>query len=233
MKLSIIIPILNEEKNILPLTNKIKNELKNNQFEIIFVDDDSADNSKDELINLKKKYNFFNPILRKKTNRDLTKSCFDGIKKSKFENILIMDGDLQHNPRYIKKMYNLFSKKKLDIVIGARNLSIKNKGLSEFRRFASNILIILFKIFKIDTTDPMSGFFIMRKKLFKKNEDKYFGKGFKILADILINSKPKLKSADYYITFNRRFESNSKMNLKILLILIQFYLISLFKKLFI
>ena len=53
MKLSIIIPILNEEKNILPSQIKLKN-LKIIKFEIIFVDDNSADNSKDELISLKK-----------------------------------------------------------------------------------------------------------------------------------------------------------------------------------
>ena len=50
-------------------------------------------------------------------------------------------------------------------------------------------------------------------------------------SDILINTKEKLKVEDIYINFKRRYESKSKMNYKILLILIQFYIISLFKKL--
>ena len=45
-KLSIVIPILNEEKNISPLTKKIKKYLKSYDFEIIFVDDSSNDKSK-------------------------------------------------------------------------------------------------------------------------------------------------------------------------------------------
>ena len=231
-KISIVIPALNEEKNIKPLTKQIIKSLKNIKFEIIFVDDSSVDKSKSVLLTLSKKYKFFNPLLRKK-NRDLTQSCFDGIEKSKYSNILIMDADLQHNPKYIPMMLKVFNNNK-DIVVGARKLtSGKNKGLSEFRRFASVILIFLFKIFNIKTSDPMSGFFIFKKKLYKKNKKYYFGKGFKILADILINSRDKLETTDVYIDFNRRYESESKMSFKILLILIQFYLISLLKKLFI
>ena len=231
-KISIVIPALNEEKNIKPLTKKIIKNLKNIKYEIIFVDDSSVDQSKTVLLALSKKYKFFNPLLRKK-DRDLTQSCFDGIEKSKYSNILIMDGDLQHNPKYIPKMLKVFNNDN-DVVVGARKLtSGKNKGLSEFRRFASVILIFLFKIFNIKTTDPMSGFFIFKKKLYKKNKKYYFGKGFKILADILINTKDELKTKDVYIDFNRRYESESKMSFKILVILIQFYLNSLLKKLFI
>ena len=231
-KISIVIPALNEEKNIKPLTKQIIKSLKNIKFEIIFVDDSSVDKSKSVLLTLSKKYKFFNPLLRKK-NRDLTQSCFDGIEKSKYSNILIMDADLQHNPKYIPMILKVFNNNK-DIVVGARKLtSGKNKGLSEFRRFASVILIFLFKIFNIKTSDPMSGFFIFKKKLYKKNKKYYFGKGFKILADILINSRDKLETTDVYIDFNRRYESESKMSFKILLILIQFYLTSLLKKLLI
>ena len=77
----------------------------------------------------------------------------------------------------------------------------------------------------------MSGYFLLDKKIYLKNK-KIFGKGFKILSDILINTKGKLKVEDLYINFKRRYESKSKMNYKILLILIQFYIISLFKNYF-
>ena len=229
--LSIIIPALNEEKNIKPLTEKIIKSLKKIKFEIIFVDDQSEDRSRIILISLSKQLKFFNPIIRKK-NRDLTQSCFDGIEKAKYKNILIMDADLQHDPKYIPKMLKLFNNN--DIVIGARKLtSGKNKGLTEFRRFASVVLIFLFKIFNIKTSDPMSGFFLFKKKIYFENKKYFFGRGFKILADLLINSKKSLKTKDLYIDFKRRYENESKMNYKILLILIQFYFRSILKKLFI
>lgn len=229
---SIIIPAFNEEKNIQPLTKKILKNLKKFEFEIIFVDDNSSDESKSILLSLSKKYKFFNPILRKK-QRDLTQSCFDGIEKSKYQNILIMDADLQHNPKYIPKMIKKFNKK-IDVIIGARKLILgKNKGLSETRRYASIILIYLFQVFKIKTIDPMSGFFMFKKKIYLKNKSRFFGKGFKILVDILINSKSKLITKDIYIDFDRRHKDKSKMNFRILFILVQFYITSLLKKLFI
>jgi len=229
-EISIVIPALNEEKNIKPLTLRIIKVLKKTKFEIIFVDDNSTDQSKKILLSLSKKYKFFKPILRKK-NRDLTQSCFDGIKRSKYQNILILDADLQHDPKYIPQMLKEFYKG-IDVVIGARKLtSGKNKGLSETRRFASVFLIFLFKVFNIQTKDPMSGFFLFKKDIYLKNKNRFFGKGFKILADLLINSKAKLKTKDVFIDFNRRYESESKMNTKILLILIQFYVTSLMKKL--
>ena len=230
-ELSIIIPVLNEEKNIKPLTYKIKKNLKNHKFEIIFVDDSSTDDSKKTLKKLKNRYKFFRPIFRNK-KKDLTKSCFEGIENSKFKNILIMDGDLQHDPKYIPKMIAKLKSKNLDLVIGARKLfHKKNKGLSETRRFASIILIYLFKVFNIRTVDPMSGYFLFKKKIYYRNKKNFFSKGFKILADLLINCNPKLKTSDVFIDFKRRYKSTSKMNSKILLILIQFYLISLTKKL--
>lgn len=229
-ELSIISPALNEEKNIEPLTLKIIEHTKKTKFEIIFVDDNSTDQSKKILLNLSKKYKFFNPILRKK-KRDLTQSCFDGINKSKYKNILILDADMQHDPKYIPQMLKEFNKGQ-DIVIGARKLtSGKNKGLSETRRFASIFLIFFFKIFNIQTKDPMSGFFLFKKDIYLKNKKRFFGKGFKILADILINSKTKLKTKDISINFKRRYESKSKMNIRILLVLIEFYIASLMKKL--
>ena len=231
--LSIVIPVLNEELNIIPLTNKIIKTLKKYNFEIIFVDDSSFDSSKKILNDLKLKYSFFKPIFRT-DKRDLSKSCFNGIKKSKFQNILIMDGDLQHDPKYIPVMFDKYLKNNLDLVVGARKLyKPNNPGLSEIRRFASLMLIYFFSFLNIETKDPMSGFFLFKKKIFTKNKKRYFGKGFKILADFIINSKPRLKTEDVYINFKRRYHNKSKMNYKILLILINFYLISLWKKLFI
>ena len=229
-ELSIVIPIFNEEKNILPLTNKIKNILKNYKYEIIYVDDTSLDNSRKILKKLKKKYKFFKPILRF-GKRDLCKSCINGIEKTKYNNILIMDGDLQHDPKYIPSMHKKLNDNKLDIVIGTRKLfEPNNKGLSETRRYVSIFLIFCFKIFNIKTKDPMSGFFVFDKKIYSKNKKFFFGKGFKILADFLINCKQTLKTQDININFNRRYNSKSKMNFKILFILIHFYIKSLFNK---
>ena len=86
--LSIIIPIFKEKRNIELLTNDIHKKLKKVKFEIIFVDDNSKDGSYQILKKLKKN-NKAKFIKRKAKKKDLTQSCFQGIRKSK--NKLIND----------------------------------------------------------------------------------------------------------------------------------------------
>ena len=138
MKFSIIIPIFNEKNNILPLSSKIFSNLKNYKYEVIFVDDSSNDGSEKILLKLNKKFKNFKVIFRKNKPRDLAKSCSEGFVKSKFNNLIVMDGDLQHNPNYIPKMLSVYKKNNCDIVVGARDLIFSRvKSLSFFRQSAS------------------------------------------------------------------------------------------------
>ena len=62
-----------------------------------------------EQISKKKNISFF---VLKKLSKDLSKSCFLGFKKSKYENIIVMDGDLQHDPIFLNKMIEIFGNSK-------------------------------------------------------------------------------------------------------------------------
>ena len=231
MKFSIIIPIFNEKNNISLLVSKIKSCLKKYKYEIIIVDDSSTDGSKNILLNLNKKHKNLKIIFRKNKTRDLSKSCRDGFEISKFHNLLVMDGDLQHNPKYISKMLKVYKNYNCDFVVGARDL-IKNrvKSLSIFRQSASFLIIKFFEFFfGKKTIDPMSGFFLFKKKIYKKNKNKLFLKGFKILAD-LIYSEKNLIIKDIIIKFDYRKKGKSKLNLNILFILLQFILFKFIKK---
>ena len=86
-KFSIIIPTYNEKKNLEHLINKIKKNLKKLIYEIIIVDDNSNDGSKNILKNIKSKNKKFNYFIRKNNKKDLCKSVIIGITKVKYENI--------------------------------------------------------------------------------------------------------------------------------------------------
>ena len=232
IKTSIIIPVYKEFNNIEKLYLKIRKYLKGNVYEVIFVDDSSNDGTEELLKKIKKKYKNFSFIIRKK-NRDLSQSCFDGIKKAKYDYIQIMDGDLQHNPRYIPKLIDTLIKNNSDLVVGGRNLiNGKNPGLGQIRRISSILIILTFYLLGKKTIDPMSGFFLFKKKIYFKNKKYFFGKGYKILADILFNSKSKIKVSDYIIVFDRRFKDVSKMNFKTLFNLANLYASILKNKIF-
>ena len=225
---SIIIPVLNEEKNIFELYSKIKKFTKNYIYEVIFIDDNSTDNSKKVLNKLQSKYKHFKFFIRKKKNKDLSLSISLGIKKSKYKNIIIMDGDLQHDPRYLPKIINLFNLHNPDFVICVRDFK-KKIGLSVIRYFSSIFLILIIKFFfNSKLSDPMSGFFMFKKKVYKKYKKKMYGRGFKFLFDIFYQKDEKFKYIEYKIKFARRKKNVSKMNLLVLLHLF----ISMIKKIF-
>tara|TARA_B110000259_G_scaffold165260_1_gene191980 strand:- start:1471 stop:2184 length:714 start_codon:yes stop_codon:yes gene_type:complete len=234
-KLSIIIPVLNEGKNIAKLVEEIKNEkkfLNLSNLELIIVDDNSTDNTEIILRKIKKKNKFLKYYIRKKKKKDLTKSCLLGFNKALYPNILVMDGDLQHPPKFIKHMLNVFISGKYDFVIGTRNLlKKKDPGLS-YIRYVSSLFIIITINFLLGnkTKDPMSGFFIFKKEIYKKNKKNLYGVGYKILADLIYSSNNNLKIADKDIFFDKRRSGKSKMNIWVLFQLIIFIITKFIKR---
>lgn len=210
---SIVLPVLNEEKNIKKLISLIKKYLKNYKYELIFVDDNSTDNTKKIITSyISKNIKYY---LRTK-NKDLTLSCFLGIQKSKYQNIIIMDSDLQHHPRYLSKIIDLFFKKKLDFVVAVRNFN-EDIGLGIIRKFSSIFLSNIFKFFLgYKVSDPMSGFFMFRKLIYYKYKNHLFGKGWKILADLIYN-KENFLIEQVQFKFLSRSSDTSKMNLNVLI----------------
>ena len=232
MTVSIIIPIYNEKKNISLLVKKIKSCLNKMKYEILIVDDSSNDGSQKILVKLLKQYKNLKVIFRRDKVRDLSKSCRDGFEKTSYKKILVMDGDLQHNPKYIKQMIKIMKESNSDIVIGARDLvNTRVKSLSFYRQFASFFLIKFINlIFEKKTIDPMSGFFLFKRKIYKQNKKLLFLKGFKILADLMYINK-KISVTDLIIKFDYRIKGKSKLNYKILYILLKFIFFRLFQRL--
>ena len=230
-ELSIVIPILNEAKNILqliPEINKVKKKIKINKFEILLIDDNSYDHINKVVSKLKKKIPYLKLYIRKNKKRDLSKSCIDGFNIAKYKNILVMDGDLQHPPQYIIKLYHVFINQKCDLVVGSRDLlKRENQGLSSIRKLFSIILIIIINsLLGNKTRDPMSGFFIFKKKIFLKAKKNMSKKGYKILLDLIYAQNKPIKIKDVFINFKSREEGLSKMNFKIIYLLLR----DIFKK---
>ena len=80
------------------------------------------------------------------------------------------------------------------------------------------------------TSDPMSGFFIFKKKIYKKDNKKLFNKGYKVLMDLLYLNDEKKRIFDVKINFDTRKKGKSKMNLKILLLLLYMILFKFYAK---
>ena len=118
MKLCVIIPTLNEEKNIYKLFKRInKTKVK---LDILFIDDNSLDKTQSFIKELKKKNKNIKYIFRK-NKTGIGSAHKEGIKfcyKKKYDLIITMDGDGTHDPKYFKQMIS--NSKKFDYVITSR-----------------------------------------------------------------------------------------------------------------
>jgi len=228
-KFTIVIPVYNEAKNLRILIPKIYKELKTVKFELIIVDDSSNDGTSTTLKRFKKKN--FKHIIRKK-ERDLSKSCIEGFKKASSKYIIVMDGDLQHKPSDIKKIFYAFFGGNPDFVIGTRDLFKKKKhNLNFLRLFASRMLILLVNfLLGRKTSDPMSGFFMFKKEVFIKSQKKLIKKGYKILLDLIYVKNQRVKIIDVNINFDSRIKGKSKMSLKIVMDLVSMILKKFYSK---
>ena len=227
--ISIIVPTFNESKNISKFLNKLK--YCNFKHEVIFVDDNSQDDSQNIFKKIKRKNIRF--YIRKDKEKDLSKSVLLGVENATFDYVMVMDCDLQHSHKDANYMKKVIFKEKLDMVIGSRFLNKKLRGnLYLLRSIISLIFIAFINFFFIKkTTDPLSGFFICKKKIIIENKKNYFLKGYKILFDIIYNSRCNINSKDLQINFKKRIIGKSKLNIRIVILFFHQIIFTLSKKL--
>jgi len=126
MKLSIIIPVYNEEKTVEKVLKRVFDLSLDCQKEIIVIDDGSTDGTGQVLSNLKGKLDFI--LLSHSENSGKGKALRTGIERASGEAIIIQDADLEYNPENWKEMLKEFNGN--NVVYGSRNIDPKRKGYS-------------------------------------------------------------------------------------------------------
>jgi len=209
-KCSILIPTYNEKENIPELTKQIWKSFSSIDFEIIFIDDNSPDGTAEVAEELADVYGNIKVLLRS-SKRGLASAVLDGIKASVGNVIAVMDADLQHPPNILPVMFEKV-KNGYDIVVASRYVEGGAvEGWSVWRRLVSRSAIKLAHLLlpkTRDIKDPMSGFFMFKKKVV--DQVKLNPLGFKILLEILVRGKYSLVVEVPY-TFKRRKKGESKL----------------------
>lgn len=229
---SIIIPTYNEVQNIVPLVKKIGIALNSKiNWEVIFVDDNSPDKTYEKIKSLKNDYSNIK-VIKRLHDRGLAGAVLAGLSRCNHEQIVTMDADLQHDPIFILELLDEMNKSKASIVVASR--FIKSSNITNFhilREIGSKIMINFFNLFSsIKLSDPMSGFFVIKKDLFLKISKNLSTDGYKILADIILNIPNNVIVNQIPIDFKERNAGKSKMNLKVLWDLLIVIIYSFLKK---
>ncbi len=214
MFLSIIAPTYNEAQNVEPFILAVKKAMnKFKDYEIIFVDDNSQDKTHEVVKKLTKKYKNIRCI-RRIARRGLSSAVIEGCLSSSSDLLIIMDADLQHDENKILEMIKMQKVYNLDIVVGSRFLKKKfTSGLSRKRNLISKVANWLAsKISRVELSDPMSGFFLVKRNIIENHAPKLTGLGFKILLDIFSSAGNKVKYKEIAFNFKTRKFGESKLN---------------------
>lgn len=173
MKLEIVVPCFNEEKNISLFYDEI-NKVLNDKYEwnIIFVDDGSSDNTLDEIKKLdKSNYISFSRNFGKEA------AIYAGLKQTTADYVILMDVDLQDPPSLIPKMIKYIDE--YDIVATRR---ISRKGEPKIRSFfARRFYKLINRVSDIELVDGARDFRLMKRQVvdsvLELNEINRFSKG--------------------------------------------------------
>jgi dolichol-phosphate mannosyltransferase len=212
-ELAIIIPTLNERDNVPLVVERLNRVLAGISWEAIFVDDDSPDGTADVVRALGRNQPNIR-CLQRLGRRGLASACIEGILATTAPYAAVMDGDLQHDENLLPAMLARIKAERLDIVVASRH--IKEGGVGDMER--SRVMISDFAsklgrlVVKAELSDPMSGFFMIRREAFAEAMRSLSGQGFKILVDLFASSPRPLTFAEVPLNFRPRLHGESKLD---------------------
>lgn len=206
MKLSVIIPVYNEEKTILEVVDNLNNlSIKSISKEVIIVDDGSTDSTREKIKKLKNV-----KIILHAKNKGKGAAVITGIKNATGDYIIIQDADLEYHPKYIEVLLKPIQDKKTEVVYGTRlkrlpNLRAEEKTLQFLVHYFGNRFLSLLTsvLYGQWLTDMETGYKLFPKKALHKVKlnakgfefdpeltAKLLKKGYKIL-EVPIKVKPR------------------------------------------
>src|SRR6516165_1879263 len=212
-ELTIVVPTLNERDNIEPLIDLLDAALDAVSWEVIFVDDDSADGTAERIREIGRRDRRVR-CLQRIGRRGLTTACIEGALAASAPYIAVMDADMQHDEKLLPQMLAMLKSEPLDLVVGSRHVAGGgigglDAGRANISAFATRLSRI---ICKAEIADPMSGFFMLRREVLEAALRRLSGHGFKILLDLLASSPRPLRFRELPYEFRERQRGESKLD---------------------
>ena len=230
-KLSIIIPIYNEEKTILELLKKVSILKKKCSLEVIVVNDGSSDSSKKII---EENQRFYSKFISLSKNTGKGKAVIEGLKNCTNDYVLIQDADLEYDPEDIIMFLEKNKNNKYDLIMGSRFIGTHRSVLNFWHMIGNKFITLLFNFLNNTTfTDIYCCYCMFKKDLVNPKKLKSFGWGQQ--AEILtyvINNKSKL--FEIAVNYNgRNYEEGKKIRYYNVFSVVYWIIVTKVKKYFI
>lgn len=213
-ELTVVVPCFNERANVGPMVRALDAALAGRRWEVVFVDDDSPDGTSAEV----KQRALADPRvrgMRRIGRRGLSSAVIEGILASSAPFVAVIDGDMQHDERLLPAMLDVLQKGEADLAIGSRYMqgAPASDGLSPLRQLMSDTgTKAAALVLPVPVSDPMSGFFAVRRDLFEQCAPRLSGQGFKILVDLLMTAGRTIRVKELPYSFRSRLAGESKLS---------------------
>jgi dolichol-phosphate mannosyltransferase len=212
-QISIIVPALNEGPNLSPLVEQIDAALAGRAYEVIVVDDNSRDETPAVAARLAERYPL-RLLVRQRPKDGLSGAVLRGIAEARGQYLVVMDADLQHPPAKLPELLAPLETGEADFVLGSRYVPGGSTGQrwGVFRRINSRVATLLARPFAGRVTDPMSGFFALKRQTFDRAR-RLTPLGYKIGLELMSKARVR-RVREVPIHFAERTRGESKLTLK-------------------
>jgi len=218
LQLSVIVPTYRESSGIAEMLERLTGILQSllpGQYEIIVVDDDSPDLTWQIAQELSSKIPELR-VMRRETERGLSTAVLRGWQAARGNFLAVIDADLQHPPETMVDLFRMMQRGS-DIAVATRH--VEGGGVSDwslFRRVISRgaqlIGLVMLPGVVGKVTDPMSGYFMVRRSAIANIEMRPLG--YKILIEVLARGRCRWIGEVPYV-FRERDQGQSKVTRKI------------------
>ena len=218
LELAIILPTLNESGNLGPLVERIDAALGESGWEVLIVDDDSADGTADEARALALTDTRIR-VIQRIGRRGLASAAIEGFCATAAPFVAVMDADHQHDPALLPEMLAALKSGDAEICVASRfaeGASTTDWNEPERERLSGLANKAARWITGVKLTDPMSGYFMLPAGKARALAPRLSGIGFKILLDLLAASDEPMAVKEFPLKFAARREGESKLDRAIL-----------------
>jgi dolichol-phosphate mannosyltransferase len=216
LDLAVVMPTFNERENIPLVLAELSRSLRGLNWEAIFVDDDSPDGTA-EVVTACAADSPNVRLIHRVGRRGLASACIEGMMATHAPVVAVMDADLQHDTNALPQMLHRLRRESLDVVVGTRNaeggsMGSFNRGRVLLSRCGQRISQT---VCNCQLSDPMSGFFMLRREFLLEVVHDLQGEGFKILVDLLASARRPVRLGEVGYTFSSRRHGKSKLDLAV------------------
>ncbi len=213
LELSVIIPTLNEVGNVEPLLQKLGIALAGIEWEAIFVDDGSTDGTPELLTGIAQSDRRVR-MIRRIGRRGLSSAVVEGALASTSPVVAVIDADLQHDEQILPDLYRAIAVGGHELAIGTRYCQGGSTGDWAAGRLKISRLAtaLASPIMKTRLSDPMSGFFAVRRDVLLEAAPRLSNVGYKILLDLVASLPRPLRVSEVGYTFGTRVAGASKLD---------------------